>query len=81
MQAETGGGGIVVQIEAGNFAASELDSSAGDMLVYLSPQLAAEIRGSIEAAWGHTIRSEFSEIRVTTEGGDGGPKTVWAEPT
>ena len=79
VQAETGGGGIVVQIEAGNFAASELDSSAGDVLVYLSPQLAAEIRGSIEAAWGHTIRSEFSEIRVTTEGGDAGPKTVWAE--
>ena len=47
--------------------------------MYLSPQLAAEIRGSIEAAWGHTIRSEFSEMRVTTEGGDCGPKTVWAE--
>lgn len=79
VQAETGGGGIIVQIEAGNFAASELDSSAGDVLVYLSPQLAAEIRGSIEAAWGHTIRSEFSEIHVTTEGGAGGPQTVWAE--
>ena len=79
VQAETGGGGIVAEIEAGNFAASELDSSAGDVLVFLSPQLAVEIRGSIEAASGHTIRSEFTEIRVTTEGGDWGPKTVWAE--
>jgi len=78
VKAETGSGGIVAEIAAGNFADSELDSPAGDVIVYLSPQLAANIRGNIEAASGHTIRSEFSEIKVTTEG-EWGPKTVWAE--
>jgi len=78
VKAETGAGGIIAEIAAGNFAESELDSPAGDVIVYLSPQLAAEIRANIEAASGHTIRSEFSEIKITTEG-DWGPKTVWAE--
>jgi hypothetical protein len=78
VKAETGSGGIVVEIAAGNFADSELDSPSGDVVVYLSPQLAAKVRGDIEAASGHTIRSEFSEIKVTTEG-EWGPKTVWAE--
>ena len=78
VKAETGAGGIIAEIAAGSFAESELDSPSGDVIVYLSPQLAAEIRANIEAASGHTIRSEFSEIKVTTEG-DWGPKTVWAE--
>jgi DUF4097 and DUF4098 domain-containing protein YvlB len=78
VRAETGSGGIVAEIVAGNFADSELNSPSGDVIVYLSPQLAAEIRGNIEAASGYTIRSEFSEIRITSEG-EWGPKTVWAE--
>ena len=80
VKAETGAGGIVVQIAAdSNFVDSELESPAGDVIVYLSPQLAAVIRASIEAASGHTILSEFPEIRVITEGGEWGAKTVLAE--
>ena len=40
---------------------------------------AAVIRASIDAASGHTIHTDFPEIHVTTEGGEWGPKTVWAE--
>jgi DUF4097 and DUF4098 domain-containing protein YvlB len=79
VRAETGAGGIAVEIAAdANFADSELESPAGDVVVYLSPQLNAVIRASIDAASGHTIISEFPEIHITTEGGDW-TKAVWAE--
>jgi len=48
-------------------------------MVYVAPNVKLSIRASIEVANGHRIASEFSEIRVTTEGGDYGPKTVTAE--
>jgi len=79
VRAETGAGGIAVEIAAdANFTDSELESPAGDVIVYLSPQLNAVIRASIDAASGHTIHSDFPEIHVTTEGGDWA-KAVWAE--
>ena len=78
VKAETGSGGIAVEIAAANFADSELESPAGDVIIYLSPQLSAVIRASIDAASGHTIISDFPEIHVTTEGGDWA-KSVWAE--
>jgi Toastrack DUF4097 len=79
VKAETGAGGIAVEIAAdANFADSELESPAGDVIVYLSPQLGAVIRASIDAASGHTITSDCPEIHVTTEGGDWA-KSVWAE--
>jgi hypothetical protein len=56
-----------------------LETSVGDITVYLAPNMNISVRASIEAANGHNIRSDFSEIAVTTEGGDYGPKTVSAE--
>lgn len=80
VKAETGAGGIAVEIAADSkFADSELESPAGDVVVYLSPQLAAVIRASIDAASGHTILSDFPDIHVTTEGGEWGARSVWAE--
>lgn len=79
VKAETGAGGIVVAIAAdSHFTDSELESPVGDVVVYLSPQLAAVIRASIESASGHTIITDFPEIHVTTEG-EWGDKTVSAE--
>jgi DUF4097 and DUF4098 domain-containing protein YvlB len=80
-RAETGGGGIVVKFVASNGERhdSELESAAGDVTVYFAPDVKISVRASIEVANGHTIRSDFPEIRVTTEGGDYGPKTVTAE--
>ena len=37
------------------------------------------MHASIEAANGHRIQSDFPEIRVSTEGGQWGPKLVSAE--
>jgi len=81
VQAETSAGGIVVKLlaSAGGHSNSTLETSAGDITVYLANDLAISIRAEIEIANGHTIRSDFSDIRVSTEGGPWGPKTVTAE--
>jgi DUF4097 and DUF4098 domain-containing protein YvlB len=81
VQAETSAGGIVVKLvsAAGVRDNSTLETSAGDITVYLANDLAVSVRAEIEAANGHMIRSDFSDIRVSSEGGQWGPKTVTAE--
>ncbi len=80
-RAETGAGGIVAKFVASNGEHNDsvLETSAGDITVYLAPNVNISVRASIEVANGHNIRSDFPDIRVTTEGGDYGPKTVTAE--
>jgi DUF4097 and DUF4098 domain-containing protein YvlB len=80
-QAETGAGGIIAKFIAANgeHHDSELETAAGDIMVYLEPNVNLNVRASIEVANGHEIHSDFPDIRVTTEGGDYGPKTVTAE--
>ncbi len=79
-RAETAAGGIVAKfVQGGDRPDSELETSAGDITVYLAPSLNVTIRAAIELANGHRIRSDFSEIRVTTEGGEWGPGTATAE--
>ena len=49
-------------------------------MVYLAPDVAISVRASIDLANGHTIHTDFNDIRVTSEGGDWpGPKTMTAE--
>jgi hypothetical protein len=55
-----------------------LQTAVGDITVYLSPSMKVAIRAEIDAANGHTIRSDFPEIRVLSEGGEWGPKSVSA---
>ena len=81
VNAETSAGGIIVKLLSGadHRSNSTLETSAGDITVYLANDLAISIRAQIEIANGHTIRSDFSDIHVSTEGGPWGPKTVTAE--
>jgi DUF4097 and DUF4098 domain-containing protein YvlB len=81
VKAETSAGGIIVKLlpSAGGHTNSTLETSAGDITVYLANDLAISIRAEIEMGNGHTIRSDFSDIRVSSEGGPYGPKTVTAE--
>ena len=83
VQAETSAGGIIVKLLSSSGAASRsnstLETSAGDITVYLANDLAISIRAEIEMGNGHTIHSDFSDIRVSSEGGPYGPKTVTAE--
>lgn len=78
--AETGAGSIAAKfIASGERNDSSLETSAGDITVYLDPNIRVSIRASIEVANGHRINSDFSEIKISSEGGDYGPKTVNAE--
>jgi DUF4097 and DUF4098 domain-containing protein YvlB len=79
--AETAAGGITAKFVAdgGKFTDSYLETTAGDITVYLASDLHVTVRANIELANGHSIHSDFPEIRVATEGGDYGPKTVSAE--
>ena len=80
VHAETPAGGIIVKLLSGadHRTDSSLETSAGDITVYLASDLAISIRAEIEIANGHTIRSDFPDIHVSTQG-DWGPKTVTAE--
>ena len=82
VRAETAAGGIVVKLlsSSGERSDSVLETTAGDITVYMADNLAISIRAAIELANGHTIRSDFSDIHVTSEGSQwGGPRTVTAD--
>jgi DUF4097 and DUF4098 domain-containing protein YvlB len=79
-RAETGAGGIVARfISTSEKTDSSLQTSAGDITVYIAPGLQLSVRASIDLANGHTIRSDFSDIHINSEGGDWGPRTISAE--
>jgi DUF4097 and DUF4098 domain-containing protein YvlB len=83
VEAETGAGGIIVKLlssaGADDRKNSSIETSTGDVTVYLANDLAISIRAEIESAMGHSIHSDFPDIHVSTEGGEYGPKTVTAE--
>jgi len=77
---QTGAGPITAKFIASNEKKdSVLETSVGDITIYLMPNVNMTVRASIEAANGHTITSDFPQIRVTSEGGQWGPKLVSAE--
>jgi len=80
-RAETGSGGITVKFvgAGGERHDSELETAMGDVTVYLAQDLAMTVRANVDLANGHTIRSDFSDILVHSEGGQWGPKTITAE--
>jgi len=78
---ETGAGAIVAKFVAANGGKTDslLETGVGDITIYLMPNVNLTVRASIEASTGHRITSDFSEIRVSSEGGDYGPRLVSAE--
>jgi DUF4097 and DUF4098 domain-containing protein YvlB len=71
VQAETSAGGIAVKLlsSSGVRNNSTLETSAGDITIYLANDLGLSVQAEIEVANGHTIRSDFSDIHVASEGG------------
>ncbi len=80
-RAETGGGGITAQFVNGPFTESVLETPSGDITVYLAPSLRLNVRAAIDISNGHSIHSDFAEIRVRSEGSEYGPKQVSAQGT
>ena len=80
-KAETGAGGITVKLlnTGGERSDTDLETGAGDITLYIASDVAVNVRASVEMGNGHRITSDFSDIHITTEGGQYGPKTLNAE--
>jgi DUF4097 and DUF4098 domain-containing protein YvlB len=78
--AETGAGAITVKLlnTGGERKDSDLETSAGDITVYIAADVAVNVWASVDIANGHRITSEFPDIHVHSEG-DWGSKTYTAE--
>ncbi len=78
---ETGAGGITVKfINTGaERSDSILETSAGDITVYIAPDVAMSVRASVDLGNGHHITSDFSDIHIAAEGGQWAPRTLSAE--
>ena len=78
---ETGAGGITLKLvnTGGERHDSDLETGVGDITVYIASDVAINIRASVDMGNGHRITSDFQDIRVSSEGGDYGPKTLMAE--
>jgi len=78
---ETGGGAISVQFVGGRnqFGDSYLHTAYGNVVVFLPRDLGVNVHASTEMASGVGIKSEFPGLAITSEGGQFGPKSVFAE--
>lgn len=81
VRAETGAGGIVVKLVSSSDVRtnSTLETSAGDITVYLSRDIPITVRAAIDMANGHKIHSDFGDIHVTNQGDSPWPRSVTAE--
>lgn len=80
-RAETGAGGIVVKLVKTGAAPSDsrLETSAGDITVYIAADVAISVRASVDLGNGHHITSDFPDIHIASEGDKWGPRTLSAE--
>jgi hypothetical protein len=80
-RAETGAGGITVKLvnAGGDRTDSILETSAGDITVYLAADVAVNVRANVDLGNGHHITSDFPDIHIRSEGDQWGPKTLSAE--
>jgi DUF4097 and DUF4098 domain-containing protein YvlB len=77
--ARTAAGPITTEFVAqkGSFSDSTLETTMGDIVVYLPADLPVTVNAMIDAAFGHAIRSDFPELKITSEGGDYGPREIY----
>jgi len=82
-RAETAAGSIFVEFVGARsaFTDSRFETTAGDIVVVLPSKLGVNVRAGIEMAHGHKIRSDFPELKISSEGdgGYGAPRVIWAE--
>ncbi len=80
-QVETGAGPITVAFvnNHGGFSDSSLHTAAGDVSVCLPGSLPVTVHAASDMTSGKGILSEFPDLKITTTGGDYGPKAMSAE--
>ncbi len=78
--AETGAGGITVKLvnTGGERHDSDLETSVGDVTVYIASDVAVNVRASVDNGSGHRVTSDFPDIHIQSEG-DWGEKSYSAE--
>ena len=79
--AKTAAGPIYAEFTAdkGSFSESSLETSVGDVIVYLPAGLPVTVRANIDAAMGHRMVSEFPEVKISQEGGDWGAREIYGQ--
>jgi len=77
-RAESGAGAITAEFLSVN-TDSTLETSVGDVIVYISPNARVTVKASVEMANGHRIRSDFPDIKISSEGGEWGPRNYFAQ--
>ena len=82
-QVQSGAGCIRAEFIGGrgSFTTSSLRTAAGDVTVYLVGALPVTIHGASEMTTGRGVWSDFPELKVTTEGGEYGPKSMYVDGT
>jgi DUF4097 and DUF4098 domain-containing protein YvlB len=76
-RAETGAGPITAEF-LGMGSDSTLETSVGDVIVYIGPQARMTVKAELDMANGHQIRSDFSDLKITSDGGEYGPRNYRA---
>lgn len=79
VRAETGAGAIVARLApGGSFTDSRLETSVGDIIVYVPEGMGINVRAAVEVARGYGIRSDFGELKITNPQ-NMGPREFYAE--
>lgn len=79
VQAETANGPIEAEFISSRITDTHLATTAGDIIVYLPSDIAVTIKAAIEVSNGHRIYTDFSGVRVVSDGGNYGPRQVFGE--
>jgi len=81
VRVETGSGPIIAVLAngGGEFTDSRLETSAGDIVVYIPDDLKVTIRAAIEVARGSGISSELPGVKITNGNQQWGPREAYAE--
>ena len=81
VRAETGSGPITIDLAAtkGKFTDSQVETSAGDIIVYVPDDLGVNIRAAVEVSNGFGIRSDFPALKITGSSQQWGPREAYAE--
>jgi DUF4097 and DUF4098 domain-containing protein YvlB len=78
---ETGAGAITVKLINTGMPHSDsmIETSAGDITVYIASDVAMSVRASVDLGNGHRITSDLPDIHIRNEGDQWGPRTLTAE--
>jgi hypothetical protein len=81
LRAQTGAGTIIADLASSrnSFTNSRLETSVGDIIVYVPDDLGVTIRATVEVAQGRGITSDFSGLTITRSQEGMGPREAYAE--